>query len=91
MTNPKVEKLVKPKVVKPKMISYARQAYSAEDCVKVIENVILKHPQLSFREAIEADHALNSISVHLGVGVKEVEKEEKKEEKKENDQKKKTK
>ena len=46
---------------KPKMVNYLRPVYTAEDSFKVIDNIIKKHTHLSFVEAVEADHALNSL------------------------------
>ena len=69
-------------MTEPKMVNYIRPAYTPEDCFKVLEQIIKKHTNLSFIEATEADHALNSLLVHLGVGIEEVEikKEDPKEE-----------
>lgn len=60
-------------MTEPKMVNYIRPAYTPEDCFKVLEQIIKKHTNLSFIEATEADHALNSLLVHLGVGIEEVE------------------
>ncbi len=65
---PKEEIKEEPK--EAKMVNSIAPAYSPENAYKVLCHVMQKHTNLTFIEAIEADHALNSLALHFELGKK---------------------